>query len=74
MRVAAGMGPERAMLFCDAQLMALYGGFGFKAIAAPVMAEQPSGSIEVPIGAMWCALTAGASWPEGVVRVLGLPF
>jgi predicted GNAT family N-acyltransferase len=74
LRISAGVGPKRAMLFCRPELMALYGRFGFKAITPPVVAEQSTGSIEVPLRAMWLALAPGASWPQGGVRVLGLPF
>jgi predicted GNAT family N-acyltransferase len=72
--LAAGMGPERAMLFCRPRLMTLYAQLGFAAIEAPVEAEQPGGLIEVPMPSMWRPLHDGAGWPPGPVRVLGLPF
>jgi GNAT superfamily N-acetyltransferase len=74
LRIAEGMGPERAMLFCRPQLMALYGTLAFAEIHAPVSAQQPDGEIEMPLRAMWRPLREGSSWPEGRVKVLGLPF
>ena len=57
--------PERAMLFCRAQLLGLYGKLGFAEIRAAVWAEQPAGRIQMPMPAMWRGLRAGASWPPG---------
>ena len=68
------LGPERAMLFCRAQLLGLYGKLGFAEIRAAVWAEQPAGRIQMPMPAMWRGLRAGASWPPGRVDVRGLPF
>jgi len=72
--LARGLGPERAMLFCDEPLVALYERFGFREIAAPVTALQPSGAVRMPMRAMWAPLADGAQWPAGDVEVLGLPF
>ena len=36
--------------------------------------EQPGGETQLLMGAMWRPLREGATWPEGDVRVLGLPF
>ncbi len=74
MRVAAGLGPARAMLFCRAELMPLYARFGFREIAGEVTAEQAGGPVVIPMRAMWAPLTDGASWPQGAVEVLGEPF
>jgi predicted GNAT family N-acyltransferase len=73
-RLAEGMGPDRAMLFCRPELVELYRGLGFAEITAPVWADQPQGRIEMPLVAMWQALRAGAEWPPGRVDVSGLPF
>jgi len=40
LRLAEGMGPERAMIFCRPDLVALYMGIGFIEITAPVWADQ----------------------------------
>jgi GNAT superfamily N-acetyltransferase len=71
---AATLGPERAMLWCSQANVSLYSRFGFEAIAAPVKVEQPGGAVQLLMGAMWRPLREGAAWPEGDVRVLGLPF
>jgi predicted GNAT family N-acyltransferase len=74
LEIAADMGPERAMLFCRAQLMALYGRLAFAEIPAAVWVEQPDGRIEIPLRAMWRPLREGVRWPDGRVEVRGLPF
>jgi GNAT superfamily N-acetyltransferase len=65
---------QRAMLFCLPNLMPLYGKFGFVPIDAPVWADQPGGRIEMPLPAMWSALSNDAGWPSGRVQLLGEPF
>jgi predicted GNAT family N-acyltransferase len=65
---------RRAMLFCRPELMALYGKFGFLAVDAPIWADQPGGRIEMPLPAMWSALSSDADWPAGRVELLGEPF
>jgi predicted GNAT family N-acyltransferase len=75
LEIATGMGPDRAMLFCRAQLAALYARRAFVEIPAPVWARQPDGAIEMPLRAMWRPLRERAvDWPEGRVEVGGLPF
>jgi GNAT superfamily N-acetyltransferase len=74
-RVAEGMGPELAMIFCDHTLVTLYENRGYAAIAAPVWVDQPRGRVVMPVPAMWRRLRAtGPAWPEGRVDVRGLPF
>src|SRR5205807_8485308 len=53
LEIAETLGLERAMLFCLAHNEPLYAKFGFLPISAPVRADQPSGPVEVPMGAMW---------------------
>ncbi len=72
--LAVALGPERAMLFCNAPLTVLYERFGFRLIDAPVTAEQPDGRVTMSMRAMWAPLAEGAAWPPGEVEVLGLPF
>jgi predicted GNAT family N-acyltransferase len=75
LRLAEGMGPDRAMIFCRPDLVPLYRRITFVEITAPVWADQPHGRIEMPLAAMWRALRAGAAeWPPGRVDVQGLPF
>jgi predicted GNAT family N-acyltransferase len=72
--VAGELDAGRAMLFCRAPLMLLYGKFGFSTIESPVWADQPTGRIEMPLPAMWKALRNDASWPPGRVELRGEPF
>jgi GNAT superfamily N-acetyltransferase len=72
--VAATMGPDRAMLFCRPELLSFYERLGFREIAGPVRAAQPAGDIEMPMRSAWRPLRGSPGWPEGSVRVCGLPF
>jgi predicted N-acetyltransferase YhbS len=72
--IAREMGPERAMLFCRPELVALYERLGFAEIPDPVTVEQPGGRVEMPLAAMWLALLGDPTWPAGPVAVNGLPF
>jgi predicted GNAT family N-acyltransferase len=74
MEIANELEPERAMLFCGEELMALYASFGFQPIEAPVSAEQPAGRVVMPMSAMWAPLADGIEWPAGEVAVQGRPF
>jgi predicted GNAT family N-acyltransferase len=74
MDIAGELGPERAMLFCREELKALYARFGFRAIEAPVSAEQPGGRVVMPMSAMWAPLADGIDWPAGDIAVQGQPF
>jgi predicted N-acetyltransferase YhbS len=74
LRLAESMGPDRAMIFCRPELVALYRRLAFAEITGPIWVEQPEGRIEMPEPAMWRALREGAGWPPGRVDVRGLPF
>ncbi len=75
LRLAESMGPDRAMIFCRPDLVALYRRIAFAEITAPVWADQPERRIEMPLAAMWRPLHDGAAeWPPGRVEVQGLPF
>jgi predicted GNAT family N-acyltransferase len=75
LRLAERMGPDRGMIFCRPDLVALYRRIAFIEITAPVWADQPEGRIEMPLAAMWRALRDDAAeWPPGRVDVHGLPF
>jgi predicted N-acetyltransferase YhbS len=72
---AGELGPEFAMLFCSVANSRRYARFGFHAIAARVTAKQPDGrTVDMGEVTMWRPLRDGATWPEGPVSVLGLPF
>ena len=74
LELAARMGPDRAMIFCRPELVALYRSLAFAEIAAPVWVDQPAGRVKMPEPAMWRALRTGADWPPGRVDVHGMPF
>ena len=71
---AKTFGPDTAMLFCADWNVPLYAHFGFRTIEAPVTVDQPGGPKKMTDDAMWRPLREGASWPDGPVRVRGLPF
>ncbi len=71
---AATLGPDTAMLFTAEWNVSLYAHFGFIEITAPVTVDQPGGPMETTDHVMWRPLREGATWPDGPVRVRGLPF
>ena len=71
---AKTLGPDTAMLFCADWNVELYAHLGFREIAAPVTVDQPDGPKVMTDTAMWRPLREGATWPDGPVRVRGLPF
>lgn len=74
LEIARELPVERAMLFCEARLMDLYGEFGFEQVADPVWVEQPGGRVLMPMGAMWKGLREGVGWPAGELYLDGEPF
>ena len=74
LELARELPAERAMLFCGASLMTLYGEFGFLEITAPVWAQQADGPVRMPMSAMWRPLRDGVTWPAGTVYLDGEPF
>ena len=71
---APTMGPSFVILFCHANRVGLYARLGFVGIDHPVSVQQPDGFETMPMRTMWRGLRPDASWPEGPVRVHGLPF
>ncbi len=74
LQIAHQLGAERAMLFCSPTNVGLYAKLGFQLIPPPVWAAQPAGAIEMPMRAMWRALTPTTTWPAGEVELLEEPF
>jgi predicted GNAT family N-acyltransferase len=72
--VALRLGPDRAMIFSDQPLVALYARRGYAALTDEVYVDQPAGRVAMPLTTMWRALRPGATWPAGRVDVHGLPF
>ncbi|MGZ4334255.1 MAG: GNAT family N-acetyltransferase [Gaiellaceae bacterium] len=71
--IAAGLGPDRAMIFCERALLPLHTRRGYLPIDAQVRVDQPGGRIEMPIPAMWRPV-GPSEWPSAPVDVHGLPF
>jgi predicted GNAT family N-acyltransferase len=71
---AEQLGPAFAMLFCSPANSRRYARFGFREITAPVTAEQPDRIVTMGEICMWRPLRADATWPDGPIRVRGLPF
>jgi predicted N-acetyltransferase YhbS len=72
---ARTLGPRFALLFCHQDRAGLYERLGFAYVTAAVTVQQPCGrSAEMPQRTMWRALAPGATWPDGPVSVLSLPF
>ncbi len=68
------MGPDRAMIFCNVSLVAIYARRGYLELPSPVWVDQPDGRVRMPMPAMWRALHAAPTWPKGRIDVQGLPF
>jgi predicted N-acetyltransferase YhbS len=71
---AEQLGPAFAMLFCSFANSRRYARFGFREIASPVTADQPGRTVTMGEVAMWRPLRPDATWPDGPIRVRGLPF
>jgi GNAT superfamily N-acetyltransferase len=68
-----GLGPDRAMIFCEPDLLELHMRRGYTRIEAPIFVDQPDGRIEMPLLGMWRPVRPSA-WPPGRIDVQGLPF
>ena len=73
-RLAETLGPDLAILFCHRDRAGLYRRHGFIEVTDPVLVDQPTGPVRMPMVAMWRALREGASLPPGGIRLMGLPF
>lgn len=74
LELARSMGPDRAMLFCRPELVAIYARSAFIEITAPVWVDQPDGRVRMPMPVMSRPLHTDAPWPPGRVEVHGWPF
>ncbi len=71
--ITTGWGPDRAMLFCEPHLTAMYTRRGYTQLPDEVWVDQPTGPITMPIHAMWRPIRP-ADWPPGVIHLHGPPF
>jgi GNAT superfamily N-acetyltransferase len=67
------LGPDRAMIFCEQELVEWHLGRGYLPIGGPVRVDQPDGRIVMPIPALWRPIRP-SEWPAGAVDVQGFPF
>ena len=71
---ARELGPAFVILFCREDRAGLYYRLGFADVEGPVIVEQPSGEVEMPLRMMWRGLADEAHWPPGPVVLRSLPF
>jgi aminoglycoside 2'-N-acetyltransferase I len=61
------------LLFCREVLRPWYDALGWRRVLAATWAEQPTGSIVLPLDSMWRSLN-GARWPDGDVDLHSRPW
>jgi GNAT superfamily N-acetyltransferase len=61
------------LLFCRQVLRPWYDALGWRRVLGATWAEQPSGSIVLPLESMWKSLN-GARWPDGDVYLRSQPW
>jgi GNAT superfamily N-acetyltransferase len=62
-----------ALLFCREAVRSWYDAHGWRKVLGATWAEQPSGSIVLPLASMWKSLS-GARWPDGDVYLHSRPW
>jgi len=65
LRRAGTMGPNVVLLFCHRSRTGFYEQHAFVEIDSPVLVQQSDGYAEMPLAAMWRALSADAALPPG---------
>jgi GNAT superfamily N-acetyltransferase len=61
------------LLFCREALRSWYDALGWRKVLGATWAEQPNGSIVLPLESMWKSL-GGARWPDGDVHLRSRPW
>jgi len=61
------------LLFCREAVRSWYDALGWRKVLGATWAEQPNGSIVLPLVSMWKSLN-GARWPEGDVYLHSRPW
>jgi hypothetical protein len=61
------------LLFCREVLRPWYDALGWRRVLGATWAEQPNGSIVLPLESMWKSLS-GARWPDGDVYLRSRPW
>ncbi len=62
------------MLFCRPERVPFYESLGWYPTRAGVTADQPGGTIEMPLVTCWTPLIHGAALPSSTLHLEGLPF
>jgi GNAT superfamily N-acetyltransferase len=70
---AREMNVEFMLLFCRDAVQAWYDALGWRKVLCATWAEQPSGSVVLPLVSMWKSLR-GTRWPDGDVYLRSLPW
>jgi predicted N-acetyltransferase YhbS len=63
-----------AMLFCRHLRLPFYQRLGWLPIDRTVTADQPTGTVAIPLVTCWTPLVEGAGLPDADLHVVGLPF
>ncbi len=61
------------LLFCREALRSWYDALGWRKVLGATWAEQPNGSVVLPLESMWKSLS-GARWPDGDVYLRSRPW
>jgi hypothetical protein len=61
------------LLFCREVLRPWYDALGWRRVLGATWAEQPNGSVVLPLESMWKSLS-GARWPDGDVYLRSRPW
>jgi GNAT superfamily N-acetyltransferase len=64
---------EFMLLFCREALRSWYDALGWRKVLGATWAEQPDGSVVLPLESMWKSL-GGARWPDGDVYLRSQPW
>jgi GNAT superfamily N-acetyltransferase len=67
-------GEPLGLLFCRPELVEFYGRLGWREVPSEVTAEQPHGTIVMPVRTCWTPMSDMAELPPGPIAVQGLPF
>ncbi len=68
------LGVPLGMLFCRTQRVPFYESLGWYPTEERVTADQPGGTVAMPLVTCWTPLTEGAAPPRSALHIDGLPF
>ncbi len=67
-------GEPIAMLFCRDVRLPFYQRLGWLPVHRSVTADQPTGTVAIPLVTCWTPLENGAELPDADLHVVGMPF